>query len=288
MRILTFDVEEWFHLLDHPSTRAEYQWNAFPSRFEKNLDRIFRILERHNSRATFFVLGWTAEKYPRQIAKIEALGYEVACHSSRHQLVYEQTREEFLLDLRMARQAISSATGRMVDTYRAPGFSITSSSLWALDILAKEGFSVDCSIFPAKRAHGGLSSIKIDRPFQIETSSGLTLKEFPLNTASFFGARVVYSGGGYFRLFPTRVLERMFSREEYVMTYFHPRDFDVEQPRIAGLSPLRRFKSYHGIANCEKKLDFLLKRLCFTDVREANASLNWKTAPVHKLAPVGE
>lgn len=288
MRILTFDIEEWFHLLDHPATRTEHQWNTFPSRFEKNLDRIFRILERHKSRATFFVLGWTAEKYPSQIAKIEALGYEVACHSSRHQLIYEQTREEFLLDLRMAQEAISSATGKKVDTYRAPGFSITSSSLWALEILAKEGFSVDCSIFPAKRAHGGLSSINIDKPFQIETSDGLSLKEFPLNTASFFGARVVYSGGGYFRFFPTTVLEHMFAKGEYVMTYFHPRDFDLGQPRIAGLSPVRRFKSYYGIANCEDKLDFLLKRFRFTDVREANASLNWGTVPVHKLAPVGD
>jgi peptidoglycan-N-acetylglucosamine deacetylase len=283
MRILTFDIEEWFHLLDHPSTRSERQWNTFPARFEKNLDRIFRILERHNTKATFFVLGWTAEKYPRQIAKIEALGYEVACHSSRHQLVYEQTKEEFLLDLRMAREAISSATGKTVDTYRAPGFSITKSNLWAFDILAEEGFSVDCSIFPARRAHGGLSSMNMNRPFRIETSNGFTLKEFPLNTASFLGASVVYSGGGYFRLFPTSLLEYLFSKGKYVMTYFHPRDFDEGQPEIPNLSPLRRFKSYYGIANCEEKLDFLLRNFDFTDVKEASESLNWESAPVHKF-----
>ena len=174
-------------------------------------------------------------------------GHELASHSSRHQLVYQQTPQEFRLDFRSARYAIEDATGVSVDTYRIPGFSLTQESLWALDILAEEAVKVDCSVFPAVRGHGGLPQFTSDRPCIVKTKQGHALKELPLNTRSILGNKFVFSGGGYFRLLPYWLLKKLFAESDYVMTYFHPRDFDVNQPMIPNLSSTRRIKSYVGL-----------------------------------------
>ena len=176
-RVLTFDVEEWFHLLDHTETRTELQW-AISASFERNLERILLLVEEQNVKATFFCLGWIAEQYPSLIRKIADAGHELASHSSRHQLVYQQTPQEFRLDFRSARYAIEDATGVSVDTYRIPGFSLTQESLWALDILAEEAVKVDCSVFPAVRGHGGLPQFTSDRPCIVKTKKGMRSKSF--------------------------------------------------------------------------------------------------------------
>lgn len=283
MNILTFDVEEWFHLLDHPDTRSETQWRHYESRFEKNFERILSIVEGVNARATFFCLGWIAERYPRLVSKITDLGHEVACHSSTHQLAYTQTPDEFRNDLRRAIDQIQSATGVRVDTYRVPGFSLTQDSLWLLEILAQEGIKVDCSVFPARRGHGGLPQFSHAGPCKISVPSG-GLKELPLNVTSFLGNPIVFSGGGYFRILPYWWLDKCFSKSEYVMTYFHPRDFDPAQPRLRGLHPFRRFKSYVGLASAEKKLTRLLRSFAFVDVRTAVSMVNWSEVPVISLS----
>ena len=279
MNILTFDIEEWFHLLDHPETRTEKQWLSFESRFESNLERVLAIVTENKVNATFFCLGWIAEKYPQLVAKIAEQGYEIACHSSRHQLAYNQTPVEFRADLLKAKDQISSATGVEVTTYRVPGFSFTKDSLWGLEILTEEGFKVDCSVFPAARGHGGLPKFQYDRPCLIKTSSGL-LKEFPLNTRSILGNSVVFSGGGYFRLFPYFLLVKLFKDSEYAMTYFHPRDFDPNQPIIHGLSYIRKFKSYVGLRGAEKKLRKILNEFDFIDVRTAATHIKWDDVPI--------
>ena len=280
MQVLTFDVEEWFHLLDHSETRSEAQWKNFESRFEQNLERVFSIVSRCEVKATFFCLGWVAEQYPRLVRKISDAGYEVASHSSRHQLAYQQTPDEFRADFRAARDAISDATGVAVDTYRIPGFSLTQESIWALDILGEEGVKVDCSVFPAVRGHGGLPKFTSAEPCIVKTGRGHTLKELPLNTRSILGNKVVFSGGGYFRLFPYWILKKLFADSEYVMTYFHPRDFDPGQPMIPNLSASRRFKSYVGLRGAESKLINLLNDFEFVDVRTAVSQVDWDTAPV--------
>jgi polysaccharide deacetylase family protein (PEP-CTERM system associated) len=280
MRVLSFDIEEWFHLLDHPETRSEAQWKTFEVRFEQNLERVLSIVSRCNVKATFFCLGWVAEQYPHLIRKICDAGYEVACHSSRHQLAYQQTPDEFRADFCSARDAISDATGMVVDTYRIPGFSLTQESIWALDILGEEGVEVDCSVFPAVRGHGGLPQFKSAEPCVVRTGQGHTLKELPLNTRSILGSKVVFSGGGYFRLFPYWLLKKLFTDSEYVMTYFHPRDFDADQPMIPNLSASRRFKSYVGLKGAEAKLVKLLNDFEFVDVRTAVSQVDWDTAPV--------
>lgn len=223
MRILTFDIEDWFHLLDHPATRTESQWRNFPSRFEANLERVLSIVESADVNATFFCLGWIAKEYPNLIRKIADTGAEIACHSSRHQLAYSQTPEQFKEDLNTAKGEIGFATGIDVDTYRIPGFSLTDENIWVFDILAEMGISVDCSVFPAARGHGGLPQFTSDKPCIVKTGNGNILKELPLNTQSVMGRNFVFSGGGYFRLLPYAVLKSLFTHNDYVMTYFHPR-----------------------------------------------------------------
>ena len=276
MNILTFDIEEWFHLLDHPSTQSESQWSGFPSRIDENVERILAILEESRVRATFFCLGWVAEKYPHIVKKIGNLGYEVACHSHTHQLAYKQTPNEFREDLRRAKLTIEDILGNHINAYRVPGFSLTKDNLWIFDIIHDEGFTIDCSVFPASRGHGGLQSFTSDKPCLIELRNSALIMEFPLNTYPILGNRLVFSGGGYFRLLPYPVLKRLFDRSNYVMTYFHPRDFDPAQPVISDLSPIRRFKSYYGLKHAQEKLCKLLNDFDFIDVRSAVQSINWK------------
>jgi len=283
MNILTFDIEEWFHLLDHPSTRSEKHWVKFESRIEKNLERILMMLSDNDIKATFFCLGWIAENYPNLVKKIADSGYEIACHSSRHQLAYDQSKSEFRGDLIKAKRDIEDASGLGVKCYRIPGFSLIDDNLWALEILSREGFEVDCSVFPAARGHGGLPSFKNEGPTLIELSNEKKIKELPLNTTSVFGNRLVFSGGGYFRLFPYPILKNFFQKSDYVMTYFHPRDFDPDQPVIKDLSPLRKFKSYYGLSKAENKLRRLMKDFDFIDVQTAVKKIDWNEMPKIKI-----
>lgn len=277
LNILTFDIEEWFHLLDHPATKFESQWSDFPSRIDQNVDRILSLLSKVNVSATFFCLGWIAEKYPHIVKRISDLGYEVACHSYAHQLAYNQTKAEFHEDLRRAKKTIEDKTGERINAYRIPGFSLTQNNLWVFDVLQEEGITVDCSVFPASRAHGGLRNFKTDKPCLIELNNGSLIKEFPLNTFKMLGARLVFSGGGYFRLLPYSAIKWLFNKSDYVMTYFHPRDFDSNQPIISDLSLSRRFKSYCGLRDAEGKLEKLLSEYYFVDVRTAVTSIDWTT-----------
>lgn len=281
MKILTFDIEEWFHLLDHPSTQLEYQWSGFSSRIDRNVERILEMLDNSGTRATFFCLGWIAEKYPHVIKKIGDLGYEVACHSYAHQLAYKQNPIEFREDIRRAKSTIENVLGSSINTYRIPGFSLTKNNLWVFDIIYDEGFLVDCSVFPANRNHGGFKHFTTDQPCLVELEHSGTIKEFPLNTCSILGNRLVFSGGGYFRLLPYPIVKNLFEQSDYVMTYFHPRDFDEHQPVVPNLSLMRRFKSYYGLKHAQGKLVRLLNEFNFIDVKTAVQIINWNS--VHKI-----
>jgi len=274
MNILTFDVEEWFHILDNESTKTQKEWSNFNYRIDANMDRIFQLLDRHNQKATFFCLGWVARKFPHIIKKIDALGYEIATHSDLHQLAYEQSRVEFKEDLKKSIQSIESVTGKKVITYRAPGFSIKEENKWAFESLIEEGIEVDCSIFPAKRAHGGFEEFGYAEPAYININ-GQKLKEFPINLFSLFGKNLIFSGGGYFRLVPYPMLKYFMNNSNYVMTYLHPRDFDAKQPVIENLSLLRKFKSYYGLAGALPKLEKLITDFDFVDIAEANLKIDW-------------
>lgn len=278
MNILTFDIEEWFHILDNASTRTEAEWSRYESRIHRNMDLIFQLLDETNSRATFFCLGWVAEKYPDVIKRIDAAGYEVATHSYAHQLAYEQTPAEFTEDLQRSIKALQDVTGKAVRAYRAPGFSIKFLNRWVFPILLENGINMDCSVFSARRSHGGDAAFGITAPSLIDIN-GAPLKEFPINTVSIAGQDVIFSGGGYFRLLPYPVIHRFTQKSSYVMTYFHPRDFDHTQPVIDDLGMARRFKSYYGLKGCWPKLHRLLKNFEFLDLAEADRRIDWNAVP---------
>ena len=282
MNILTFDIEEWFHILDNHSTRTETQWSGYEVRIDANVKRILDLLEELDLKATFFCLGWISKKHPNIIKDIASRGHEIGCHSDEHQLVYEQSPRSFKEDLNNCLSRIQDITGQKIRYYRAPGFSITMESLWAYDILAESGIESDCSIFPAKRGHGGIADFKHQEPHLIRVN-GTSIKEFPINVKAFFGKSIIFSGGGYFRLLPYWLIKRLMIKSEYVMTYFHPRDFDPDQPVIGDLSRFRRFKSYYGLKESYHKFRKLLTDFDFVDLSTAEKKIDWDTVRVYQI-----
>jgi len=279
MHILTFDVEEWFHILDNESTKTEAEWYRYEHRLEQNMDRILGLLESKHLKATFFCLGWVAREFPHIIRSIADHGHEIASHSDRHQLVYEQKRDEFIEDLHRSVCELESITGSKVISYRAPGFSLMQQHDWAFEALVKQGIEIDCSIFPASRAHGGFATFGAARPVWVD-ACGVRLKEFPINLFPVAGRPFVFSGGGYFRLLPYQVISFMMERSDYVMTYFHPRDFDSSQPVIQELSIVRKLKSYYGLKSAFEKLDRLVSDYEFVDLASAVRNYDWARADV--------
>lgn len=282
MNILTFDVEEWFHILDHESTKTEKEWSSFEYRLESNMNRIFELLDKKNQKATFFVLGWVAREFPDILKKIDNMGFEIATHSDTHQLVYEQSKIDFNEDLKRSLGSIENVIGKKVTTYRAPGFSIKESNKWVFEYLLRNGIEIDCSVFPTQRAHGGFERFGSAEPTIIELENG-RLKEFPINTMKIGGKDIVFSGGGYFRFLPYPLIKNMMQRSNYVMTYFHPRDFDATQPIIEDLSLLRKFKSYYGLKGAFSKLEKLISDFDFIDIESANKLVNWETQKIIRL-----
>lgn len=277
MNILTFDIEDWFHILDNPHTKGEKQWNKFESRLSQNLDIILSVLSDFEQKATFFCVGWVAEQHPEQIRRIVDADHELGSHTTFHQLIYEQTQDTFREDLKRSIDVLKQISGVEVPYFRAPGFSITESTPWAFEELLAQGIKTDSSVFPASRAHGGFSSFGSAKPSIIELN-GMQLKEFPINTYGVLGKDIIFSGGGYFRLFPYWLIKHFSKKSDYIMTYFHPRDFDAGQPMIPGLSPVRKFKSYYGLASTEPKLRQWLTDFEFVDLKQAVESVDWDKA----------
>ena len=282
MNILTFDVEEWFHLLDNDSTRSEEQWKNYDVRIHENMDRIFRILEDTNTKATFFIIGWIAKTYPEVVKKI-AEKYEIGSHTMSHQLVWQQTQEEFKQDVDYSVKYLQDMIGKPIKYFRAPGFSIRESEPWAFETLHDLGIEIDCSVFPAHHAHGGFPSYGKAEPAIIEVN-GKRIKEFPISCREMGGSHLIYQGGGYFRLFPYTLIKKLAKQDKnYLLSYIHPRDLDAGQPMVPGLPLARKFKSYVGLHGAEKKLCQFLNDFPFTDVATADASTDWSSARVIHL-----
>jgi peptidoglycan-N-acetylglucosamine deacetylase len=282
MNILTFDIEEWFHILDNDSTKTEREWSNYEVRIHKNMDKLFLLLEETDTNATFFCLGWIAEKYPEIIKRIDAAGYEIGTHSHYHQLAYNQDRLSYKKDLELSINSIENIIGKKVKSYRAPGFSIKESNKWTFDTLLENGIEIDCSIFPAKRAHGGYANFASNQPCKIQIGNAV-IKEFPINTYDIGNYPIIFSGGGYFRFLPLWMTEYMMSKSAYTMAYFHPRDFDAAQPMIKDLSLARKFKSYYGLKTCYDKLKKILLKNKFISLQEADTITNWDKAQLLHL-----
>lgn len=278
MKILTFDIEEWFHLLDNDSTRSEEQWSRYEKRIEGNVGRILDILDSTNTKATFFIIGWIAKTYPELVKRI-AERYEIGSHTMNHQLVWQQSRKQFREDVTASVKLLEDISGKKVTAFRAPGFSIRESEGWAFEILHDAGITTDCSVFPAHHSHGGMPSYSAAGPAIIQYQ-GVEMKEFPITFHKFAGKNIIYTGGGYFRLCPYRLLKRWTAQQgDYLMSYIHPRDLDPGQPMIKELSRLRRFKSYHGIKTAERKLRQWLTDFDFTDIQTASQNIDWNSVP---------
>ena len=271
VNILTFDVEDWFHILDHREVENPASWMQYPSRVVENTHRILELLDSRSQKATFFCLGWIAERHPVLIREIVNQGHELGSHSFFHQLAYKQNRDDFRNDLLRSISTLEDISGQKIVAYRAPGFSVTRSTPWVFDELIEAGIKYDCSIFPAQRAHGGFQGVPAT-PFILERNGG-EIKAFPMNTFRVLGRDIVFSGGGYFRLLNYQLIRLMMLRSNYVMTYFHPRDFDASQPMIPELGAIRRFKSYTGLKGALSKLDRLLGEFQFLELKSADSQL---------------
>jgi polysaccharide deacetylase family protein (PEP-CTERM system associated) len=271
MNILTFDIEDWYNV---DFITEDFNWDKYEVRIYKGVDRILERLEKDNIKASFFCLGWLAEKHPDVIKRIDSMGHHIGCHSYQHQLAFRFTPEEFRSDTDKAKKLIEDVIGKEVNAFRAPGFSITKNNLWALDILIQLGFTYDCSLFPADHDYGGFPDYGVVGPATLHLPSG-TLKEFPISFHQVMGKNLVFSGGGFFRLFPYWLIKKWSKESPYLMTYFHPRDFDPEQPVFESQKGIRKFKSYVGLKRSFTKFDRFLNDFEFVNIEKADTQINW-------------
>jgi len=281
MNILSFDIEEWFHVFENHNNTDESDWNTFEQRLPHTIDSLLYLLKENDVKATFFCIGWVVRQYPGIIKKIDSLGFEIGSHSDLHKLAYTQTPNEFDLDLRCSIDSIEQLLGKKVVSYRAPGFSITQENLWAFDSLVKNGILYDSSVFPVERKFGGLKGMPSNKPFIIE-NNGTFLREFPMNSHNLFKKEIIFSGGGFFRMLPYYVIKSLMVKSSYVMIYLHPRDFDNEQP-FHTLTLSRHIKSRIGTKNSLSKLDKLVKDFSFVDIKQASEKVDWDNAEIFHL-----
>jgi peptidoglycan-N-acetylglucosamine deacetylase len=275
MILLTFDTEDWFHINFDKDFNNEDNWNKFPSRIEASTDLILEILGQKKIQATFFCLGWVARKYPELIKRISSQGHEIGSHSDIHNLSSGLTEKEFEDDLKKSISSLENVIGSKITLFRAPGFSIGRSNLWAFDKLAENGIEIDCSIFPAKHQFGGFPEIKCGNPFILKHNN-ISIKEIPISTFNFLGKPIVLTGGGYFRLTPYFLIKQFIKNNDYIITYFHPRDFDKNQPVLENINILRRFKSYYGLNHSFKKFTKLISEFELISISAANNRIDWE------------
>jgi len=264
---ISFDVEDWFQVENLKEVISYDDWQRCDLRVIQNTRKILHILYRHNTRATFFVLGWVAERCPELVEEITDAGHEIASHGYGHELVYNLTPEDFRKDLLQSKNILEAITGSPVSGYRAPSFSITPESSWAFGILKNLGFSYDSSIFPTSfHNRYGFDGTSCS-PFR--HSNGLI--EIPLSIYRFCGANFPVGGGGYFRLFPyacfRRLCLRLQARRKAVVFYLHPWELDPEQPRM-NVRFNYRLRHYINLEKTEIRLEKLLNEFSFVPLLE--------------------
>ena len=257
---MSIDVEDYFQVSAFDGVVPRTRWDSMESRVVANTDRLLAIFDEFRVRSTFFVLGWVGKRHPDLVSRIAGAGHEVASHGYAHRLIYDQTPAAFRADVRRAKGTLEQAAGRRVTGYRAPSFSITTRSLWALDILAEEGYTYDSSIFPIKHDRYGIPTSG-RRPYRIDRGTH-SLIEVPGSTTRVGPMNLPVAGGGYFRLLPywwTRWGISRVNRLEgrAAVFYLHPWEIDADQPRLPA-GRLTRFRHYRNIAHTEARLRQLL------------------------------
>jgi len=259
---LTIDVEDYFQVSAFAPHIPRSEWPTRECRVELNVDRILAMLDHHDTKATFFTLGWVAERYPELVRRIVAGGHELASHGYGHERATEQTEAAFFDDIRHAKSILEDICGLEVKGYRAPSFSIGHQNLWAFDCLERAGYRYSSSIYPIRHDHYGMP----DAPRHAHAVGGLL--EVPATTLRFMNRNWPASGGGYFRLMPYGLSRWMLRRINHAdqltaVFYFHPWEIDPEQPRIPGIGARTRFRHYVNIHRMEARLHRLLGDFCW-------------------------
>lgn len=274
----TIDVEDYYQVEGFAHVVDKSTWERYPSRVERNTDAILELLARHDTRGTFFVLGWVAERHPGLVRRIAAAGHEVASHGYSHTMVYKQLPSVFRLETRRSKALLEDIVQRPVTGYRAATYSITPRSLWALDILCEEGFQYDSSIFPIRHDRYGMTDGP-RFPYTVRARNGMEITEFPISTVNIARYQLPIGGGGYFRLLPYAVsaagLARVNREREPFIFYLHPWEIDPEQPHIAG-GAMANFRHRVNLRSCMHKLDRLLSDFAFTTAAEVLAGYEYR------------
>ncbi|MCG8430585.1 MAG: DUF3473 domain-containing protein [Candidatus Omnitrophica bacterium] len=265
---LSFDIEDWFQVENLRKACPRDRWECFDLRVEPNTERILDELDKAGHKATFFILGWIAERRPEMVKRIAASGHEIACHGYNHDIVYTLTPDEFREDLRAAKGLLEQVSRQEVVGYRAPNFSITEQSLWAIDILKEEGFRYDSSIFPTSfHDRYGFKKVKDSDPFVFENG----LREFPVTIYKLGCLNIPVGGGGYFRLMPywlfKRALNSVNERAKRFIFYLHPWEIDAGQPRVK-IKTQYYLRHYAHLDKTQIKLQRLLADFRFVPIKE--------------------
>lgn len=259
---ITIDVEDWYH--DYPIE----SWPKFHSRVSEPIQWILHQLAKRNIKATFFVLGYIAERHPELIYEIFSHGHEIGCHGYDHKLVYEKTPKEFDKDVNRALNKIETATGCRPDIYRAPSFSITPQTSWVWEILYHNGVKKDSSIRIGRWRTKKFKNIP-NQPFKFKLTKGKYIEEYPISPLKLFGTNIFFPGGGYFRILPKMLIEKYTKNSKGpIVFYIHPRDIDPNLPKIKGLSLYKTFSIYYNIGGCRKKLSDILDSFEFRRLKD--------------------
>jgi len=265
------DVEDWYQVADFDAVVAFADWDRYESRVARNTERILALLDEAGIKATFFVLTWNAERHPDIVRRIAAAGHEIASHGYAHRLIYEQTPETFRADVSRAKATLEDIVGRPVLGYRAPSFSVTGRSLWALDVLLECGFRYDSSVFPIRDALYGLPAAE-RFPHVIHRENGRELLEFPITTTRLFGRNLPLGGGGWLRVFPYAYMRwgmRRVNREGHpAVVFIHPWEVDPEQPRMRTAGQRGFSTHYVGLRRTQAKLRRLFRDFRFGPMRD--------------------
>jgi len=265
MNFLTFDLEEWFTYELYKKGKPSF----YEPILEKYLNQILNMLDEKELSATFFCLGSIARSHPQIIKQIFQRGHDIGCHSDKHKFLTTLSVQEFRNDTMSALDSLEQCIGKKIIMYRAPAFTITKQNKWALEVLVESGIEIDSSIFSANRSYGGFPTTAFSKPLKIETNSG-AIVEYPMNFTNILGRKIIYSGGGYFRLFPYPLLKKLFGGSTYNMSYFHLRDFDKYQKRILNH---RYFYNYIGINSALDKLEKLINDFDFIPISQSEMKI---------------
>jgi polysaccharide deacetylase family protein (PEP-CTERM system associated) len=269
LNALSIDVEDWFHILDSPAVPRMERWPVLESRIEMNIDKILTLLDSHSVKATFFWLGWVAERHKDLVRKCQQAGHEIASHGYAHVLAHKVGPDAFRQDISKAKAILEDITSEPIRGFRAPGFGIIDKTLWAFETIKEAGYQYDSSVFPAQHGHGGMPNSPLGL-YIIDTQNG-PLIEVSTSAIEILGHRLSLFGGGYLRISPKWVIrwgiDRLYASGQPLVVYLHPREIDPNHPRLP-LSFVRRFKCYVNLKSTIPKIRWLCENFRFVPMRD--------------------